>query len=121
MSIRDTILKAQDLPSEEVEVKEWGVTFTLRGLTAGQVGDFYDRVTRYDGDGLRIDRRLWGVELLMACAYDGDKPVFDRADRDPLLDKPSSVITRLASTAAKLSGLSGDDDEAVEDFVPDPS
>lgn len=123
MSLRDLALNAADVPEEQVTVPEWGDgVFLIRGLTAGEAVDFYDRAVQKDprSGEMRVNRKWWGPELLIACVYDPAtrKPVFEAADRDALAKKSSAVVTRLAGIAARLSGLGGDeqDKEVAQDF-----
>lgn len=123
MGLRDLALNTPDVPEETVAVPEWGgAVFLVRGLTAGEAVDFYDRAVQKDprSGELRVNRKWWGPELLIACCYDPDTRlrVFEAADRDTLAKKSSAVVTRLAAVAARLSGLGGDeqDREAAQDF-----
>ena len=122
MSLRDKVLNAADVPEELVKVPEWDGEFLIRGLTAGEAVDFYDRAVQKDprtGD-TRVNRKWWGPELLIACVYDPQNKakVFEPADRDTLANKSSAVVTRLAGIAARLSGLGGDeqDKEITQDL-----
>ena len=123
MSLRDAALNAVDVPEESVTVAEWGGgEYLIRGLTAGEAVDFYDRAVVKDprtGD-MKVNRKFWGPELIIACVYDPatEKPVFEAADRDALAKKSSAVVTRLAGIAARLSGLGGDeqDKDIATDF-----
>jgi hypothetical protein len=103
------------VPQETVDVPEWESTVTVKGLSAGAAVDFY-AIASNDGE---IDQRAWQPNLLIACVYDADgKPVFESANRDMIQDMPSSVVTRLAGIAARLSGLGSDadDEKVIEDF-----
>jgi len=110
MSIRDTILGASDVPTELVEVPEWGTTVLIRGLTAGQMVDFYDRVAP-DGN---LNRRYFYPELVIACACDPEtgQPVFEPADRDALLGKSAAAVQIVGQRAAALSGMAADSKES---------
>lgn len=117
--LRDQILKHDAVPSELVKVPEWEATVLLRGLTAGEASDLYDRTTVKNprtGE-LEMNRRWWGPELLMACVYDPEvnQPVFDKADRDAIGRMPAAVVQRLQGIAARLSGLGVDAVEAAEE------
>jgi len=113
MSIRDTILAANDVPEETVDVPEWDVKLLIRGLAAGEAVDFYERVMVTKNGEQTVNRKVWGPELLIACSFDPEtlKPVFEAADRDALSRKSSAVVIRLAGVAARLSGLGGDKEE----------
>ena len=108
------------VPQEEVFVKEWDATVTVKGMTAGAAVDFYASATK--GDGAVIDMQLWGPGLLIACVCDADgKPVFEAADRDMIKPMPYAVITPLTEAAARVSGLGGkaEDDAVTKDLGDD--
>ena len=116
MSLRDLALNAADVPEELVSVPEWGDgKYLIRGLTAGEAVDFYDRAVVKDprSGEMKVNRKWWGPELLIACVYDPETKarVFEAADRDALGKKASAVVTRLAGVAARLSGLGGDEQD----------
>jgi len=111
-TIRDTILNAEDIPSELMT--EWGVEFEVRGMTAGAASDFLAAVTDEKGN---MDRAAWGPGLLIACLYQPgtDEKVFGRADAEALARKSAATSVKVAGRAAILSGIMGED-EVVEDF-----
>lgn len=120
MSLRDDALNAADVPEELVTVPEWGGSvFLVRGLTAGEQADFYDKVSVVKNGEVTINKKLWSVELVIACAFDPEtkKRVFEAADRDALNRKSAAVLNRLAFAASRLSGLGdGQDKEIAKDF-----
>lgn len=120
VNIRQTIFKAADVPSELVDIPEWGVKVEVRGFSLGERLDFYNRVT--DGD--RVNRDNFYPELIIACSFDpetGDR-VFDPADRDELKTKSAAACERITSVAQRLSGLTSDEvTEAERDLDETPT
>ena len=112
MSLRDTILSADDLKESIEDVPEWGVKILLRGMTGRQ------RVLYVESAGDR--REFMYSDILIATAYDPEtgKPVFDPADREALAEKSGGVLERLALKAMKLSGVSLEDAEKEVDEDP---
>ena len=113
MSLRDTILTADDLGEETVPVPEWGVTVLLRGMTGTQRITLVDRSTAKD-------RRYMYSDILIATCLDPETqtPVFDKADRESLSDKSGGVLERLALKVLSISGVSLDDAEAEVEADP---
>ena len=115
MSLRDTILGANDLQETVETVPEWDdVKILLRGMTGKQRIELVDKAGS--------DRSHMYADILIATAVDPDtdKRVFDRADRDPLMDKSGAVLERLALIVIQdLSGVSVD--EAEKEVAADPT
>lgn len=108
---RNEILAAQDLPREEVRVKEWGGTVIVRGLT-GAERDAYE-ASLLQGRGV-INYENARAKLLVRCLVDeqGER-LFSDADVDILGAKSAAVLDRLFSVAARLSGLQPGDVEEL--------
>lgn len=114
MSLRDTILTAEDLKEETINVPEWDATVTLRGMTGKQRIGLVEKATAKDKVYMYSD-------ILIALCFDPDTDelVFDKADREALADKAGGVLERLALVALRLSGVSVD--EAEEEIKADPT
>jgi len=93
MSLRDTILTADDLEESVEDVPEWDVKILLSMYS----------------------------DILIATALDPETQdlVFDPADREALAGKAGGVLERLALKVMKLSGVSVED--AEEEIVADPT
>lgn len=122
MSLRDTILAAQDIPQETVTVDEWGVTLLLIGMTAGErlavTQAAYDQTTG------SVNMALVYPDLLIACCHDPESrdKVFTPDDRSAILGKASSAVEMLAGKAMRLSGIGKDvQDEVGKDSSDSPS
>lgn len=104
MSIRDTILQAQDLKTASVEVPAWGLTLTLRMLTAAQRFAVNDAGTV----GGKFDPVSFQTALIEATAVNDDgTPVFMRGDAEALAGKSSAAVALVFNAAATLNGLNG--------------
>ena len=115
MSLRETILQADDLQSEPVDIPIWGVTVEVRGMDGHGRGAFIQSFSNSDGN---ID---WGqaiADLVIETCYDpatGQK-VFQPSDREALLGKNGAALQDVAEAAMRLSGLTEKaQDEAGKD------
>ena len=119
MSIRDKILAADDVRTEDVEVPEWGLTLRLRGMT-GSERDQFEQSLMVERGGRRImDTANIRAKAVAKCAVDEDgQRVFSDADANELGGKSAAVLERLYDVAARLSGLREEDVAAREVDFP---
>ncbi len=114
-TLRDAILNAQDLPTEEVATDEWGAfgfpTVRVRGLTAGE-RERWERSVSVDDDSKRptmIREKLVALTVVDAAG----NPEFTEADVQMLSNQSSAVIVRLFDAARRLSGMQTEDELAA--------
>lgn len=104
MTLRDKILNAQDIKSEEVTVEEWGVKVEVRGLTGQARGQLLNTcMDKFGG----MDLEKMYPELVIACCYDietGER-IFSPADREAINTKSGMALEKVASVAVRLSGM----------------
>ena len=116
MSLRDTILKADDIAEDTVTVPEWDdVKILLRAMNGKQHAQYIDVVANTDA-GFRY------ADILINSAYDPDtrELLFDPADRDALMEKDGGVLMKLSLIVIRdLSG--GDVADAAEELEADPT
>ena len=107
--LREQILAADDLGSEDVDVPEWGdgLTLKVRGLNAGEVEEFGRAVN--EG---KLDNLLAKMVAKVVMNGDGER-VFTDDDVDALAAKSHVPIQRIFQAAQRVSGL--DDDEEATD------
>lgn len=121
MSLRDTIFASVDIPSEPVEVPEWGVTLEVRGMTGADRTRILDSAVGPSG---KVDLSIVYPEIVIGTCYDpetGEK-VFERDDRDAILAKSAQAIDRLAQVGMRLSGFTEEAaDEAGKRFPETPA
>jgi len=110
--LRDTILDAQDLREEVVDVPEWGVKILLMGMSARQRGLMVESVG---------DKMFLTTDVVLTLARDPEtrEPIFDKADRDALAEKSGGVLDRLAQKVLELSGV--DVGAAETEVAADPT
>jgi len=105
--LRKTILEADDIIAEDVEVPEWDTTVEVRGMS----GKERAKLLKGAAAGGEVNMEKWFPDLLIATVHDpetGEK-VFEPADRDALNAKSGSAIAAIADVAARLSGLGEND------------
>ncbi len=121
MKIRDAFAKSGrtseiitvDLPDiGEIKVE-------VRSKTVGEQYDLLDKVTNSKGD---IDRKMLGVETILATAYEvgTDELAFEAADRDMLLSRDATAFLTLFAASNKAAGLESED-EVVSDLDETPA
>ena len=112
-SLRDKILAAQDIPTEVVNIPEWGVDVLVRGMSAG------DRITlmqnAFDQTTQQVNMSIVYPDVVVSCTYDpgSDEPVFTPADKDAILAKSSAAVERLANVGLRLSGIGKEEQDAA--------
>jgi hypothetical protein len=113
MSLRDTILGADDLEELTMDIPEWDVTILLKGMSAGQ----RVRVRKL----MKTETPESYADILILALLDPDtkKTVFDPADRDALAAKSGAVLERIALEWVRISGPT--DEEAEAEIEADPT
>lgn len=107
-------------PTEQVYVPEWGITITIRGLTAGERDD-YDLALRTQIDEGK-PRNVRGLLVAKTCLNGGGERLFKDSDADDLAALPAGPIGRLFEVAAKLSGwMATETIEKNSPRIPEPS
>jgi len=111
--LRKTILEADDIESEIIDVPQWGIKVEIRGMSSKERAKLL-KSTSVNGE---VDFDRWFPDLIIATAHDpetGDK-IFEPADREALNAKSGAAITKLAEAASRLSGLGEADVEAAKE------
>lgn len=109
-SLRDSILEVPDLPTEKVEIPEWGTALFVRGMTAEERDKFEGVLFK---DGKRDFSNLRSKLVVLTVVDEFGKRVFKDEDADLLGKKNSTAITKLFTVAQKLSGIGTSDIEAL--------
>ena len=112
MSLRDTILAADDLDLDVVHVPEWNIDVGVQSMTGTARAGVIEVAQNADKDGGAKVGEMW-FATLASCLVDPatSEPIFETNDEDELMGKSSAVIDRLWNLAWAKSGL-GDDAEA---------
>lgn len=115
---REAILQAQDLPSEAVEVPEWGGAVLVRGLSGAERDAFEAGVIapklEKNGKSGSMDMRNIRAKLAALCIVDEvGQRIFSDGDVEALGRKSAAALDRVFSAAQRLSGLSQADVEEL--------
>jgi hypothetical protein len=120
---RDDVLKADDRVTEEVDCPEWGGSVLVRGMT-GRERDAFELSLRDQRSGQRIPGRMNNIrsQIIVRCVVDDDgERLFTDADVTALGEKSGAAIDRVYDVAARLSGMSEEDEkEMAANFGPEP-
>lgn len=111
---KSAILAAKDLPTEDIEVPEWGGTVRVRSLTGAERDAFEASIVDARGKTPQVNPRNMRAKLVALTVIDEDgKRVFGDADVSALGGKSASALNRVFEVAQRLSGLTEAD---VEDL-----
>ena len=107
---KDDIFKADDLPTKDMDIPEWGGTLTIRTLTGAERDQFESAFVNHD----QIDIRGLKARLIQLTVQNGDgQPMFTKADLQKINSKSASVIDRIFQVSQRLSGLTKEDTEEL--------
>ena len=120
---RDAILQAQDLPIEDVEVKEWGGSVRVRALTGAERDAFEQSIVEQKGKSTKMNLQNMRAKLVALTVVDeGGNRLFADADAKLLGKKSALALNRVFEVAQKLSGLTPEDvDELTKNSESDQS
>lgn len=121
---RDSILAAQDIKIELVNVPEWGGAVYVRGLTGAERAEYeMGLVEMKGGKVVKVNSTDSYPRLALCCCVDSDDPataqrLFNDADLDALRQKSGAPLARIAKVALRLSGMGRQAEETLEqDFL----
>lgn len=108
---KKTILDSKDLPTEVVDVPEWGGEVTVCTLTGTQRDSFEASLLK----GQKVDMHNMRAKLCALCMVDDKgKRLFKDLEAQQLGLKSAKALDRVFSAAQKLNGMGADD---IEDMV----
>lgn len=116
MSLRDQILNIQDIPSEIVKIKEWGIDVEVRGMTGAERTRILDLAMNNNG---LMNLQMVYPEIVISTAFDPStgEQIFAPEDRTALLSKSATALDSLATVGMRLSGFTKEvDDELGKDL-----
>ena len=116
---KDDIFKADDLPTKDMDIPEWGGTLTIRTLTGAERDEWESAFVNQD----KIDIRGLKSRLVQFTTMNGDgQQMFTKADLQKINSKSASVIDRIFQVSQRLSGLTKEDaEEMVENSDAGPA
>lgn len=112
---KDDIFKADDRPTRDVEVPEWGGTVRVRGLSGAARDEFEESLRETRPDGTTVPNLLNSrAKLASLCIVDEDgNQMFNEFEVGRLSLKSSAALDRVVNAASELSALPGSTAEAV--------
>ncbi len=106
---RQGILDTNDLPTEEVEVKEWGGTVLIRPLTGAERGQLEGESVKMRSGDTTILPTLRARVAVWCCVNDDGTRMFTAKDVEALSAKHPEPLDTIFNTVKRLSGM---DDKA---------
>jgi hypothetical protein len=107
---REAILKADDLPSEDIAVPEWGGVVRVRGLTGTGRDEYWASMTVQRGNTQVIDSANATAKLVARCVIGEDgEPLFTQNDVHALGERSGAALNKVFEVATRLSGISDTD------------
>jgi hypothetical protein len=97
-----SIMQADDLATEEVDVPEWGGVIVIRELTKAQMNDLRRSIT---GD--TIDQDAFEKDMFLAAVI---QPEFSPEQYSLLLQKSNKVMARIMEHIMVMSRVGGDEE-----------
>lgn len=122
-SLKETILGAQDLAYEDIEIPEWGgVTVRVYGLDSDEIEAYQNSSTamktkaKKNAD-VELAVKSRRAQLVVKALYNPhtNERIFDDADAADLAKKSAGVVNGLYVLVERLSGMDRTFDEQVAD------
>jgi len=108
---KKTILDSKDLPTEVVDVPEWGGSVTIRTLSGTERDRFEQSLLK----GRKVDMDNMRAKLCALCMVDEKgKRLFNDLEAQQLGLKSAKALDKVFTVAQKLNGMGADD---IEDMV----
>jgi hypothetical protein len=97
MNARDKIKSAQDRPQETINIPEWGVTLTVKGMSAANIMEM----------SVSSNSKEFASNLLCLSIYDeeGNRVYSTPAEAEELSDKSYPIVQLLLTAARRVNGL----------------
>lgn len=111
---RDAILGASDIQTETVDVPEWGGKVTIRGLTGRELDDYQNSLRKIVRDQVVMQPNSRAKLLVKSIVDDQGSRLFTDKDVDALARRSGRVLDRLWDVAARLSGITDEEQEEME-------
>jgi len=111
---RNAILEAKDLPTETVDVPEWGGQVIVRTLTGEERDQYEASMFEVVGDGANREvvpkmENLRATLAALSIVDEDSKRMFDVSEVHLLGQKSAAALDRVFDVAKRLSGLSEED------------
>lgn len=114
MSLRDKILQAEDLPSLEIKVPEWGCSVWARAMTGLERSEYEDRMRALNKE-KAPDYQVLALYLFYVLVDESGERIFtDTEDIKALSAKNSAALLRVFQQASRHNGMTAADVEDLE-------
>jgi hypothetical protein len=121
---KEAILAADDRPTMDVEVPEWGGTVRVRALSGAERDAYEIALAGIRPDGTRRPNLVNVRARLIALTVvdEAGARMFSDKDAEALGAKSAAAMQRVFEAAQRLSALTDEDvEELAEGFAPAPS
>jgi len=103
---KDDILKADDLPTVDVDVPEWGGIVRVRGLSGSDRDEWEASKLQAQPDGSTVYGLGSRAKLVSLCAVkDNGDPLFTVGDLGRLAQKSAAALDRIVEVIDELSAV----------------
>jgi len=118
MSLKETILAAQDIETAAVECPEWGCTVQMKAPTGAERDEFELQMTKGKGKQAKADLRNIRARTVAKFAVDETGArLFDDGDAIALGEKAAKPLDRCFTAWLKLAGMNQEEiDEVAENL-----
>lgn len=107
-TLRERILAKIELPTEIVDVPEWGEKVTVRSLTAEEQERWWDILTLHAEQRIDPPGGRKASFVFMACLDESGKDLFKPEDIPAIGKKHPAAINRLFTAIQRLSGMTNE-------------
>jgi hypothetical protein len=111
---RDAILGAVDSQTETVDVPEWGGKVSVRSLTGRELDSYNNSLRKQVGNQVVMQPNAHAKLVALALVDEHGVRLFTDKDVEALGRKNSKVLDRLWDVAARLSGLTEEEQAEME-------
>lgn len=116
----DQILAADDSPTLDVEVPEWGGTVRVRTLSGAERDAFEASIAQQAGKSKKANLANLRARLVAKCVIGEDgKRLFSDSQAVALGQKSSAALDRVFEAARKLNRMTEDDVEELTEGFPE--
>ena len=107
MSLRETILAANDIESEIVDIPAWGVQVEVRSMDGRSRAKMLASAAGENGE---VNLENLYPEMVILCSFDPEtgERIFEPSDTDALLAKSAGPLEQVALAAMRVSGMTKD-------------
>jgi hypothetical protein len=96
---KEEILAADDIPTEIVEVPEWGGAVVVHGMSGQERLEWSNKVKGADGS-TDVEKAMF-----YSIVYGVQEPKFDESDIPALKKKSGAALDRVARAWLRMSGI----------------